>query len=522
MKKMCKKAISVFLVLALVFSVGATSVSAAEKTAENALKELDKDIPIVEIHGFGDQPIYKGLSTETEEDDVDIWSFDGGEIAGLVIKNLPDLVYSMAFGKYDRIDVILNDVLGVIFGNVACDENGVPDIDTGLKYYEPVAPKDEYGKENSYYFAYDWRLDMHTISSQLDDYINLVLEVTGAEEVGLVCFSLGGAVMMTYLYEHYYIASPEERAKIHSAIFLSAAMNGVECCEDPFSGNIEFTSKSLLRLLSTLLPEDGSLVFVDDLLRIAYTLKLFDPIINFTNESLVPNLDEMGGNAILNTIGSVPVFYALMSTDRYYETEDYIFNTPEKKEKYATLIEKSRYYHDNVQANADNIIEAFMADGKNFAVLSEYGFEMLPVTSDNDRMADGMIGTYNTSFGATCAEIDGTLGENYVQAVQCECGKNHISPDNQIDASTCKYADITWFAKNLKHVDDDKYLADLIDLVTYSDEQITVHTYSDLPQFLINVDDTCLVPMTADNFDAIVPFDGTTSIIRFLKKIFEK
>lgn len=520
MKKNFLKAISVLLALILVFSVATVGVAAEEMTAEKALAELEKDIPIVEIHGFGDQPIYKGLLTETEEDDVDIWSFDAGTIVGLVMKNLPAIVYSMAFGKFDTMDKILTEILGVIFGNVACDETGVPSPDTGLKYYEEILPKEEYGKENSYYFAYDWRLDMHTISTQLDEYINEVLEVTGAEEVGLVCFSLGGAVMMTYLYEHYYIASAEERAKIHSAIFLSAAMNGVECCEDPFSGNIEFTSKSLLRLIAGLLPEDNSLVLVDDLLRTVYMMKIFDPIINYTNETLVPNLDEMGGNAILKTIGTVPVFYALMSTDRYYETEDYIFNTPEKKEKFSVLIEKSRYYHDNVQANADNIIAAFMEDGKNFAVLSEYGFEMLPVTSDNDRMADGMIGTHNTSFGAICAEIDGTLGENYVQAVQCECGKNHISPDNQIDASTCKYADITWFAKNLKHVDDDKYLADLINLVTYSDEQITVHTYSDLPQFLINVDDTCLVPMTDDNFDAIVPFDGTLSFIRKLKNLF--
>ena len=522
MKKFFTKALSLLLVLSLTLSVMVSGVFAAEKTAAESLEELDRNIPIVEIHGFGDQPIYKGLLTETEEDDIDIWSFDVTTIVGLVLKHFPDLVYSMAFSKFDRLDVILTEVLGVIFGNVACDENGVPSPDTGLKYNVEITEKEEYGKENSYYFAYDWRLDMHTISSQLDKFVNKVLEVTGEEEVGLVSFSLGGAVMMTYLYEHYYIASPEERAKIHSAIFLSGGMNGVECCEDPFSGHINFTAKSLLRMLNSLLPADGSLQFVSDLLNIVYSMKIFNPLINFTNESLVPNLDKMGGNAILQTIGTVPTFYALMSTERYYQTEDYIFNSPEIKEKYAGLLEKNRYYHDKVQSNSDNIIASLMADNKNFAVISEYGFGMLPVTSDNDRMSDGMIGTYNTSFGATCSEIDGTLGENYVQKVQCACGKNHISPDNQIDASTGKYADITWFAKNLKHVDDDKYLADLIDLVTYSKEQITVHTYSDMPQYLINVDDTCLVPMTSENAGEIIPFDGKTSVQKFFENLFKK
>ena len=185
----------------------------------------------------------------------------------------------------------------------------------------------------------------------------------------------------------------------------------------------------------------------------------------------------------------------------------------------AELLAKNRYYHDNVQANKDNIIDALLADGKNFAVISEYGHKMLPVTSDNDRMSDGMIGTYSTSFGATCADVDGVFAEDYVQAKECVCGKNHISPDRQIDASTCKYADVTWFAKNLKHKDDDKYFADLIDLVTYSKEQITVHTYSDLPQYMINLDETCLVPLTAENAGEIIPFDGKTSIISFLENL---
>lgn len=518
MKKLFSRSISVLLALIMVFSMASTSVSATEKTAAEAVKELDKNIPIVFIHGLGDQPIYKGISTETEEDDVDIWSFPADKIVGLVFKNLPEVIFSIAFGKYERLDVVFTDILGTIFGNVACDENGVPSPDTGLKYNKEITPTDEYGKRNDYYFAYDWRLDMHTISTQLDAFVDEVLKVTGAEEVGLVSFSMGGAVMMTYLYEHYYIA-PEKRDRIHSAVFISGGMNGVECCEDPFSGHIEFTTKSLLRMVSDLLPKDGSLTVVDDLLRIVYAIKIFEPLVSFANDTLIPNLDEMAGSAVMKTIGTVPAFYALMSSERYYQAEEYLFNTPEKLETYSELLAKNRYYHDNVQANKDNIIDALLADGKNFAVISEYGHKMLPVTSDNDRMSDGMIGTYSTSFGATCADVDGVFAEDYVQAKECVCGKNHISPDRQIDASTCKYADVTWFAKNLKHKDDDKYFADLIDLVTYSKEQITVHTYSDLPQYMINLDETCLVPLTAENAGEIIPFDEKTSIIRFLENL---
>lgn len=516
MKKIFTKTIALLLTLTLTFSLVAVSASAEEKTAKEALTELDKNIPIIEIPGFGDQPIYNGLSTETQEDDVDIWSFPVEDLVGTIFKHLPNVVFSLVFGNYDNLDSSVSDILSVIFGSVACDNNGVPSPDSGIRYRETVVPKEEYGKENSYYFGYDWRLDMHTISTQLDEFVNEVLEVTGAEEVGLVSFSMGGAVMLTYLYEYYYIGSDADRAKIHSAIFLSGAMNGVECCGDPFSGNINFSSKSLLRMLFDLVQGNEDTAWLGILMKLIYECELFEPLVSFTNDELIPNLNSMAGNAVLSTIGTVPAFYGLMSSENYYATEKFLFDTPEKQEKYRGILEKSRYYHDNVQANKDNIIEMFIADGKNFAIVSEYGYNMLPVTSDNDRMSDGMIGTYATSFGATCTDVDKTFDENYVQAKECVCGKNHISPDRQIDASTCKYPDITWFAKNLKHVDDDRYFADLIDIITYSEEQITVNTYSDLPQYLINLDDTCLVPMTAENGGEKIPFD--IGIIDFFKK----
>ena len=285
MKKNFLKAISFLLVLVLVFSVATVGVAAEEKTAEKALSELDKNIPIIEIPGFGDQPIYSGISTETEDDDVDIWSFPADKLVGTIFRYLPDVIFSMAFGKYERLDVIFTDILGAIFGSVACDENGVPSPDSGIKYREIIAPKEEYGKENSYYFAYDWRLDMHTISTQLHEFIEEVLRVTGAEKVGLVSFSMGGAVMLTYLYEYYYIGTPDDRAKIHSAVFLSGAMNGVECCGDPFSGNINFTSESLLRMLFDLVQENESTAWLGVLIKLIYESKIFEPLILLINLS---------------------------------------------------------------------------------------------------------------------------------------------------------------------------------------------------------------------------------------------
>ena len=519
MKNIFKKSLSLLLSLLIALSVFSVGVSAEKMTAAEAVRALDKDIPIVEIPGFGEE-IYKGLSTESELDDVSIWNISSDEIMSLVQKHLKTLILGLVLGNFEDVDAVFTDVLTAIFGDAVCDENGIPSPDTGIKSANYVVPKREYGYNNSYSFHYDWRLDMHTLSSQLHDFINQVMEVTGSDEVGLVCFSMGGCVTMTYLYEHYYLASAEDREHIRSVVFLSGAMNGVGCCEDPFSGNIILDSTSLMRMLQEMLSGNTEMLWLYNLLDVMYTLRLLEPVVKFSNSYIIGNMDKMVDTALPQTLGAIPGFMAMMSEERYRQAEEFVFDSEEDKAKYSVLIEKNRYYHDSVQANSDLILNSLTEDGKKLAIVSEYGYSSLPVTSDNSRMSDGTIETCATSFGATCAEVDKTLGDGYVQAVDCSCGGSHISPDNQIDASTCKYPDVTWFAKNVKHSSADRYFADLVDLVTYSEEQVTVWTYPDLPQYMINQLDLRLVPMTAANAGQVVSFDETTVIAQFFKNIF--
>ncbi len=519
MRKNPQRALALLLSLVIVFSVLCSGVSAENLTAAETVKSLDKDIPIIEIPGFGED-IYKGLSTESELDDVSIWDISTDKIMGLVQKHLKSLILGLLLGNFEDIDAAFTDVLTAIFGDAVCDENGVPSPDTGIKAANYVVPKREYGYSNSYTFHYDWRLDMHTLSSQLHEFINQVMEVTDSDEVGLVCFSMGGCVTMTYLYEYYYLASDEDRDHIRSVIFLSGAMNGVGCCEDPFSGNIVLDSTSLMRMLQEMLSGNTEMLWLYRLLDIMYTFRLLEPVVKFSNKYIVGNMDKMVDNALPQTLGTIPGFCAMMSEERYRQAENFIFDSEEEKEKYSVLIEKNRYYHDSVQANSELILASLLEDGKKLAIVSEYGYSPLPVTSDNSRMSDGTIETYATSFGATCAEVDKTLGEDYVQAVTCDCGRNHTSPDNQIDASTCRYPDITWFAKNVKHSCANRYFADFVDLVTYSENQITVWTYPDLPQYMINQLDLRLIPMTEANAGQVIPFDETTVIAQFFKNLF--
>lgn len=388
---------------------------------------------------------------------------------------------------------------------------------------EPDAPEEEpeeeiiakYGYKNSFYFRFDWRKDMHTLAGELHDYIQRVKKITGSDKIAITAFSQGNCIVMTYLYEYYF--NEEDSAKrdeITGVVFICGAMNGVAACADPVSGNIGIDSLSLLRFLKTALGENSATLGLYYMLEMLYAVGLFDWLADIVNEYLEQRLDAAIDPYLLETFGAIPGFFAMMSPERYKDAEEFLFGTPERQEKYAGLLEKNRYYHDEVQPNMQNIIDTLMSEGKNVGIIAEYGYPMAPFTSNNDRMTDFSICTTDESFGATCSDVDGILGLDYKQAEACECGKNHVSCDLQIDASTCLYPDITWFGKGLKHDAGSRFWGNLVDLILYSDEQITVWDYEELPQFMENYNNECLVPLTNDGTYA-VSFESTLTFGKF-------
>ncbi len=516
-----KRIVSGLICICMILS--ATVVGVAADKTENTptvsyiqdLGNLEFDVPVVFITGL-EGNYYKGLSTETEEDDVRIWGPQAGPIVEAVFKNLGGILWNLFIKDYDKLADILGGLVEPIFGDFVCDEKGIPNPDTGKKDVSDLELKETNNYENCYKFYYDWRYDTVTIAAQLDEYIEYVMKLTGSDKVALVSMSMGTAVMMTYLHEYYYATDDySERNHIDSAVFIAGAMNGVGCCEDPFSGNINIDTVSLMRFLSEIMKGNAGTEAIYYMLEGLYAIGAVDGLVEFA-DNLTKELLAHGFNeAMTDSIATIPGFYALMSTERYEETVDFIFDTPEKKAKYSEIIKKGDYYHYNVQDNGKKIIQSLLDDGINTAIIAEYGYSFMPLTSDNDRMTDGTIATDRESFGATCSEVDGTLGDSYKQAKECACGKNHVSADNQIDASTCAFADITWFGKYLKHTCDNRFVADMVNLIIYSDRQITVWDYEDLPQFMINLDGEKLVPLTKENAGEILPYEETTVIGKF-------
>ena len=142
------------------------------------------------------------------------------------------------------------------------------------------------------------------------------------------------------------------------------------------------------------------------------------------------------------------------------------------------------YYDVVASGTNDRVNEMVESEDVNYFNVSNYNRYIAPVTPSAKWNSDGVIETYNTSGFATVADMGTTLGDDYVQAV--DNGKNMISPDNVVDASTCQAPMQTWFIKNLGHVSygPDDGTGDFYVWLLTADEQYTVESNEAYPQFM--------------------------------------
>ena len=104
------------------------------------------------------------------------------------------------------------------------------------------------------------------------------------------------------------------------------------------------------------------------------------------------------------------------------------------------------------------------------------------------------------SLGATTAKVNETLPDDYVARRSALGFGKYISPDHQVDASTCAFPDNTWIIKNAFHNEDVQNSSPLFTNVFNTTDDVTVDTYPDWPQFMVYDRATQRIsPMTEDN-----------------------
>lgn len=518
-----KKAISFILVLTMIFLAAMPCAFAAEST----VAPEDKN-PIIYVRGNGN-PIYDTYGYQSFP-----MSLDTDELIMSLVEPLSDeFLRAVTLGKWDEYYDAFEIEFAKFFEGCALDENGNIANNSGIAnacydtnntnmnsdYINADGNSDLF----DYVFWYDWRLDPFEIADQLDDYIEHVRKATGAEKVSLVGKCLGGSFVLAYLAKY-------GGDKLRRVAFDCTTGGGCEEASDLYSGKayIDFEAMEREHIDSDYLEykdEDEKIVddFVEaslDLINEGDRLKLTEKAINGIYKLLS---DELTPRLCMASYGRWPGYWTNIKKDSYEDAKRIMFygKVPENAEKYKGLIEKLDRYDKEVRQRIPELLKSIEAQGVDFGVLAKYGYQISPMIQSRDMLGDALVSLEAATFGATCSLVDETLSEDYIAKQQKAGLGKYISPDKQVDSSTCVFPNATWIIKGMAHENWATCNDDLIYAVCTSKEPITIDTFEQYPQFMVyNYMDDNIYPMTEDNND-VTKWDAQDISTHSIQKFFD-
>ncbi len=501
-----KKILSIALALILAFSC---TVPAFAWTDVNATKS---QIPIIRISGDG-EPLYnkegerimhfRGLLEKNEEEEED----SSGLYASIANVLMPFLIDGIVFDEWDAYYENLQTEIGELFGDALLDNNGEPINGTGLSesrinYMNQRKTEDRkigrgYYELHDYWFNYDWRLDPLAIADDFNDYVKTIKTTTGSDKVSIVSTCLGTNVVTAYIAKY-------GTDDIHGVCFDGGVAYGSEILSETISGKFKLDGNAIERVLVDCanynLFDVGSFVMATlDLLTASGAL---DAVKGVTKEYIYYKVIEGVTSALaLSTFFTWPNYWAAVTAEDFDTAIEYVFGEEgsEKREEYAGLIEKLENYDEVVRQNIPEIMQLIKDNGVNLGIMAKYGSQMIPVCESSDKISDQIASVYRASYGATTSTVYEPLSDDYI-AERIEGGfEKYISPDKQIDASTCMFPDYTWFYKGATHSNWTCYEMKIMYDVVTADRQLTVDDF-EWGQFIVydNETDTAY-KMTEEN-----------------------
>ncbi|MBQ8503279.1 MAG: hypothetical protein IJ491_03265 [Clostridia bacterium] len=502
-----KKIISVMLVLLLMSSL------VIPATAGVDVNQTRSRIPVIRISGDG-EPLYndngekimhfRGLletdNSEEEDDNSELY----GSIANVL---LPFLVEGVVFDRWDNYYNNLQTEIGELFGDALLDNNGNPINGTGLsdsrieymeqkKYENPKASRGYYNIDD-YWFNYDWRLDPLETADEFNDYVKTIKNTTGCDKVSIVATCLGTNIVTAYIAKY-------GLDDIHGITFDGGVAYGSEVLSETISGKFKVDGNAIKRVLIDCadygLFDVGSFVMASiDLLVASGAL---DAVKGVTKEYIYYKVLEGVTSALaLSTFFTWPNYWASVTAEDFDTAMNYVFGDEgsEKRTEYAGLIAKLENYDEVVRQNIPEIMQSIKDNGVNLGIMAKYGSQLIPVCESSDMISDQIASVYRASYGATTSTIYDTLSDEYIAQRESEGKGKYISPDKQIDASTCMFPENTWFYKGARHSNWTSYEMKIMYDVATADRQLTVDDF-EWGQFIVYDKDTdTAYKMTEDN-----------------------
>lgn len=478
MKKasLLKRIISILMVTVLILLPTLSTFASASENEE---------YPNIFIPGIMASDIYRNVNAPEEGL---AWPPSTDSILSLVKNCIPALLEFSITRNWDKLGHAISPLAYNLFDKVVSDADGKITNGSGVIFEYPTQEKLQENPNSV--FSYDWREDPIDTATKLNDYINYVLEVTGAEKVTIECHSLGGVVALSYCSLYGY-------EKIDCIVFNTAAIYGTSFAGDLLSGDMMISGDSLMTFMDFV--ADGT--EQEDLLT-----KIFDILECSGLGDLVAEL----GNTILENLTHIllpevviPLFgkwlsiWALVPDEKIdaameYTFTHYIDTTDPKAQELKANIEN---YNNLVRkGKTEKLLE--IDEYCKIGVISRYGYSSIPATSSWKTVSDGVLDSKSSSFGATFALYGAVLDDDIIANTAPE----YISPDKTIDASTCIFPEKTWFIKGTKHSNGYSDLSALVKLILTADEEVTVDTFDNFPRFMkYDFDSNSIIADTGEN-----------------------
>lgn len=504
MVKYMKKTIASILCIAVLVTtvLGVTPISSA--TADGA------DIPVVHVVGTGSTILRTNEAGETET--IFPLQVPEGYIEEKAEVFLPVFAEAFFTQEWDEFCDVLYECVSPILSQMALDKNGEASDESYVDWSwsrETLADvKNSDGKYGvtEYKFEYDWRLDPLVTADTLHRYIEDVLYVTGAEEVALYGRCLGSNMVAAYMYKY-------DGEYVREVIHYASAVYGATQCSKAFTGELYLHPDGIDRFMHDI---DNLGVEIDK-----YLLEFLQAFVTLLNKTYGLDIASWAVDNVLTEIyldifpriliesyGTFPSYWSMVSIGDFDRAMETVFHGADVEE-YAKLIEKIEFYHNNVQLKFAERSMLQASRGIEFSNIVKYGMQSVPVTYNGNDLSDGLVTVNESSFGAVATQVEEAFSDEYINNAVKHSTAKYISPDKQIDASTCLSPDTTWFVKNLYHTDFPDCINGLVSDIVNTDG-FTINSNPEYPQYLVYDDEAgTLSPMTAENMNTTERWDVT-------------
>ena len=329
---------------------------------------------------------------------------------------------------------------------------------TGSEFLDMESIAERIGDENVFNFMYDWRVDYNIVADEFKEYIDDVLELTGAEKVSVYSISQGSLVVGQYLYKY---ADLEQTDKV---VFDTPVLGGSTFVSDLlYEGGVTLKYPVILDLLS-------------DILHVEIKLSEIEKLVTFLEGERIGGAIHIGKEILVPPMKGCIAFWQMIPVADFDEHAEMLLDD----EANAQVINAVKNFHGGFMGNITETFEKATEQGATVSIKACTGFDLV---TPSDEYSDSIVDT-KYSTGAICAPYGETFPEEYKQAV--DNGKNSISPDRTIDLSAGYWPYRTWVVDGLFHGQVEwcpRSLA-LVETLLFTDDIKDAYSSYEFPQFM--------------------------------------